>query len=296
MNLRRLGYFVVLAEELHFGRAAATLNMAQPPLSQQIRRLEAELGVALFKRTTRHVELTSAGRLLYPQAQHLLGEAESLERIMDECRTGGRGLLRLGFVDSSSYEVMPRLLREYRQRWPDVTFELHTMSSERQRGALLAGELDLGIARSVGPSPKLHVTTMLEEPLFVAMDARHHLARASSVDLAELLGCAFVGFDRSVSPGLHAELEELLGVAGVGYDPDIEAEEYTTVLGLVAAGEGVAVVPAVVRTFQPPDLVYVPIRNPEATMRLLMLSRSDEELLVVGHALELASELFTTGR
>jgi len=291
VNLRRLGYFVVLAEELHFGRAAATLNMAQPPLSQQIRRLEAELGVALFERTTRRVELTSAGRLLYPQAQHLLAQAHSLERIMDECRTGGRGLLRLGFVDSSSYEVMPRLLREYRQRWPDVTFELHTMSSERQRLALLAGDLDLGIARSVRASPELRSTTMLEEPLFVAIDAGHRLAKAKSV-----AGCAFVGFDRTASPGLHAELEELLRQARVDYNPGIEAEEYTTILGLVAAGEGVAVVPAVVRTFQPPDLVYVPIRDPEATMRLLMLSRSDEELLVVEQALDLAAELFATSR
>ncbi|MGI9599299.1 MAG: LysR family transcriptional regulator, partial [Acidimicrobiales bacterium] len=148
MNLRRLRYFVAVADELHFGRAAKRLHMAQPPLSQQIRQLEAELGVTLFERSTRRVTLTDAGRLFYPEAQRLLVEADSVERRVAEIRSGDGGTLRLGFVDSASYEVMPRLLRAHRQRWPSVEYELLSMSTDAQHESLVGRRIDLGIGRA----------------------------------------------------------------------------------------------------------------------------------------------------
>jgi len=292
MNLNRLRYFTVVAEELHFGRAAARLHMAQPPLSQQIRQLENEVGVALFERTTRSVELTDAGKLLVPEAQRVVAEADGIERLMAEYRAGQAGRLRIGFVDSSSYAVMPEFLRSYRERWPQVTFELHSMSSDAQRIALPAGELDLGIARTRGNEPGLRHTLIHEERLFAAVPANHRLAGQQSTTLAKLADEAFIGFTRTQSPALTQELVALLEQSNVVYDPIIEADEYTTIVGLVAAGEGVAIVPETVRSFQPPNLQYVRLRDADATTRLMLLTREDEQLRVVHQALELAADLF----
>ncbi len=292
MNLTRLRYFVTVAEELHFGRAAERLHMAQPPLSQQIRLLEKEIGSDLFERTTRRVELTTAGRLLASEARELLRNADALDRLMHDYQAGDTGVLRLGFVDSASYEVMPRFLRAFRERWPGVRFELLTMSSDTQRAALASGDLDLGIARTSGDEPGIAQTIILEERLYVAVSSHHRLASRRSTTLSQLAGESFIGFTRTQSPALSAELSAVLANNGVDYLPVIEAAEYTTIVGLVAAGEGIAVVPSSVRSFQPADLKYVELRDTDAKTRLMMLSRSREQLRVVQHALDVAIDLF----
>lgn len=166
------------------------------------------------------------------------------------------------------------------------------MSSEAQRLALLDGELDLGIARTRGDEAGLEYRIILEEPLFLAVSTDHRLAGRKTTSLAQLVGESFISFSRTQSPGLSSELRTMLDRAGVRYDPIIEAEEYTTIVGLVAAGEGVAVVPAAVRSFQPPNLAYVRLRDPEAMSRLMLLTRQDEPLRIVTRAVELAHELF----
>lgn len=292
MDLRQLRYFLAVADELHFGRAAERLHMAQPPLSQQIRRLEVDLDVTLFDRTTRRVSLTPAGVVLRDEARRLLVAAESVERVMDEHRSGHGGLLRLGFVDSSAYEVMPTFLRAYRRRWPGVAHELHSMSSDEQFEALLAGEIDLGINRALGDRTEVRSVPFLRERLHVAVDPGHPLSAFRTTSLARLGGEPIVGFDRRVSPTLHTELVGMFSMAGVAYDPVIEATEYTTILGLVAAGQGVAVVPAGVRTFARPDVHYAELRDPDAVVPLVMSSRVDERLRLVDHAFDLVTELF----
>jgi DNA-binding transcriptional LysR family regulator len=292
MELRRLRYFLAVADELHFGRAAERLHMAQPPLSQQIRRLETELDVALFDRTTRKVSLTAAGAVLRDEARRLVLAAESVERVMGEHRSGHGGVLRLGFVDSSAYEVMPTILRAYRNRWPGVDHQLQSMSSDEQYDALLAGQIDLGINRALGGRTEVHSVPFLQERLHVAVESGHRLATRRSTSLSQLDGEAFIGFDRRVSPTLHADLTSLFAAEGVVYDPIIEATEYTTILGLVAAGQGVAVVPAGVRTFARPDVHYADLRDSSATVALVLSSRLDERLRIVQHAFELVGELF----
>ncbi len=305
MNLRRLEYFCAVADELHFSRAAERLHMAQPPLSQQIRRLESELGFELFERTTRRVVLTPRGRDLYDDARRLVAEARRLENRVEELRTGQAGTLRLGFVDSASYEIMPRLVRALRSRWPAVEYQLRTLSSDSQIKALQTGEVDLGLARTGPPalSPPAGgpdaphagaVTSLLltGEPLVLAVDADHPLARTASVELSALCEQPFVGFDRMISPRLHFELVELLATSGVDYDPIIEATDYTTVVGLVASGHGVALVPAGVRCFQPPSVVYLDISDEAAAVSLLLLHRSDEESLLVERATAVAVAMF----
>ena len=293
MNLQRLRYFVAVAEELHFGRAAERLHMSQPPLSQQIRLLERELDTALFDRSTRRVTLTDAGTFLYPEAVRLLSAADGVDRVMDQHRHGRAGTLRVGFVDSAAYEVMPRVLSEYRRRWPRVGYELHTMSSDEQVQALRAGRIDLGIGRAAADARNVEATLVMHEPLLVAVGASHRLAAAPQTSLRNLAGESIIGFDRRVSPSLHAVLAGMLGAEGVTYDPIIEATEYATILGFVAAGEGIAIVPASVQTFRPPDLHYVTLQDRSASVRLLLLTRSGEPPPLVAQALDVVAELYT---
>ena len=292
MNLQRLRYFVTVAEELHFGRAAARLHMSQPPLSQQIRLLERELETDLFDRSTRRVTLTDAGTFLYPEAVRLLATADGMERLMQQRRHGQAGTLRVGFVDSAAYEVMPRVLSEYRHRWPRVDYELHTMSSDEQVRALRAGRVDLGIGRATADPQHVEATLVMHEALLVAANATHRLAEASEAGLRDLAGEPIIGFDRTVSPSLHAVLAGMLNAEGAAYDPIIEATEYATILGFVAAGEGVAIVPASVQTFRPPGLRYVSLRDVSASVPLLLLTRAGEPLPLVAQARELVAELY----
>ena len=293
MNLQRLRYFVAVAEELHFGRAAQRLHMSQPPLSQQIRLLERELDTALFDRSTRRVSLTDAGAFLYPEAVRLLAAADGVDRLMDQHRHGQAGTLRVGFVDSAAYEVMPRVLSEYRRRWPKVDYELHTMSSDEQVRALRSGQIDLGIGRAAADAQHVEATLVMHEPLLVAAGASHRLAEVPTVNLRDLAGEAIIGFDRRVSPSLHAVLAGMLGAEGVAYDPIIEATEYATILGFVAAGEGIAIVPASVQTFRPPELHYAAFGDRSASVPLLLLTRAAEPPPLVAQALDVVSELYT---
>ena len=292
MNLQRLRYFVAVAEELHFGRAADRLKMSQPPLSQQIRLLERELGTALFDRSTRRVSLTDAGAFLYPEAVRLLTAADGIDGLMDQHRHGQAGTLRVGFVDSAAYEVMPRVLSEYRRRWPRVGYGLHTMSSDEQVQALQAGRIDLGIGRAAADSRSVEATLVMHEPLLVAVGASHRLGSTPQARLRDLAGEPIIGFDRRVSPSLHAVLAGMLGAEGVTYDPIIEATEYATILGFVAASEGIAIVPASVQTFRPPDLHYVTLRDRSASVRLLLLTRAGEPPPLVVQALDVVAELY----
>ena len=206
MNLQRLEYFVAVAEELHFGNAARRLHMAQPALSQQIKLFESELGVSLFDRSTRHVELTEAGRLLYPGALGLLVAAADLESLVTAYIDGARGSLRVGFVDSAAYTVLPRFINHYRAAWPDIEFTLDSMSSDQQVVALARGNIDIGICRTVGSEDGVKSMEMQRERLLIAVPSGHRLAGHARLALSDLAGERIVGFDREISRTLHAEL------------------------------------------------------------------------------------------
>jgi DNA-binding transcriptional LysR family regulator len=274
-DLGRLRSFVMVAEELHFGRAAQRLHIAQPPLSRKIRSLEAELGVALFDRDTRNVALTDAGRTLAREASRLLNQADAVERSVDAALAGRAGYLRLGFVDSAAYDLVPRLLRTFRRRWPDFEVELTHLSSDDQLEALSAGELDLGITRVPGNTTAVRAEVVAYERLYVAAPRRHRFRAMQGVSLGDLAGESLVSFDRGRSPSASAELAALFAAQGVSYAPAIEATEYSTILGIVAAGEGIAVVPAGVRSFRAPGLGYIPVVDQAARMRLVLVAAAD---------------------
>jgi len=274
-----------VAEELHFGRAADRLHIAQPALSQQIRQLEADLSLALLERTTRRVALTPDGAALLPHARQLLVSAQGVARAAEELRIGARGRLRLGFVDSTAFEFVPWFLHRFRSAWPEADVELQTMSSDEQARALVDGDIDLGLARTVPVRPVVDSAVLGHDRFMLAVPADHAVAGQRTVSLRRLTRETFVGFSRTSSPSLHAELRSLLGGHDVGYDPAIEATEYTTIVGLVAAGEGVALVPAGVRRLQLPNVAYVKVADAVARVALVRLSRIDEPQTIVANAI-----------
>ncbi|MDG2025929.1 MAG: LysR family transcriptional regulator [Acidimicrobiales bacterium] len=292
MHLDRLRYFVTVAEERHFGRAADRLHMSQPPLSQQIKLLEADIGVQLFDRCVRPIALTPAAIAILPDALRLLADSERLDRRMNDIAVGQGGLLRIGFVGSASYETMPAFLRRFQARWTKVDVTLASMTSDQQCDALAGGTIDLGIARTPGHRSGIRASPFLNERLVVGLDADHVLASRDSVSLADIAELALIGVDRNASTSLHVELRAMFDAHGHRYNPALEAADYPTILGLAASGQGLAVVPASVQSFRPPSLCYVPLSDEDATSWLILLSREDETSPLPGRAEEMMLELY----
>jgi DNA-binding transcriptional LysR family regulator len=242
----QLRYFVALAEKLHFGRAAEALHISQPPLSRAIRALEERLGVPLFLRTRRRVELTPEGLRLLEEARRVQAH---LERVCTELRgmaAGERGRLRIGFVSLADYGVLPGLLKDYKGARPGVTLALREMLSPEQSAALAAGELDFGLLLPPVPeAPALEHFVVQRERFVVALPARHRLARrAGKVAVRELEGEPLVMIPRDIAPGLYDIVAGLVQRAGLSLDVAQEAIQMQTVVSLVSSGLGAAIVPA----------------------------------------------------
>lgn len=257
MDLRRLRYFVAVAEELHFGRAARRLNVSQPPLSVQIRTLEREIGAPLFVRTQRRVELTEAGRVLLDEARRLLGQAEAAVVHARRAAEGTVGRLAIGFVSTVDYSILPPLVRRFQQKHPGIALKLLELTGDRQQALLQSGELDLGLSILPPPAPRLTMRPVFREPLIAAVPANHPLAARQRITLRSLAAEPFIQFPRELAPGLYD-----LAIAAcqkAGFTPHLaqEAIQMQTILGLVAAGLGVAVVPQCMSKLQRPDVRYL---------------------------------------
>lgn len=279
MELRHLRYFVAVAEELHFTRAAERLCIGQPPLSQQIQALEAELGVELFQRNRRRVTLTDAGQRFFVRAQRILGEAAAA---VDEARQAGRGELgelRIGFFATFPFtDVLPTLLQQYRQRYPQVRLALEEMFTTQQFEALAAGRLDISFARPVEmQAPEgVALREIHRDPLLAVLNVRHPLAGADSVSLAQLRDDGFIFHPPGTGTRLPQLVRQLCHAAG--FEPKVaqEAREATTQVSLVAAGLGVAILPAPMRCVQIANVRYVPVSDAGAFLSLVMATRAEE--------------------
>jgi DNA-binding transcriptional LysR family regulator len=262
MELRHLRYFLAVAEELHFGRAAARLHIAQPPLSQQIRRLEQELGVALFDRDRRRVELTPAGRAFLAETRQVLAQAERAVRTAQRAGRGEIGRLAIGFVPSADLDVLPGALRVWGARFPEVEVELHAMLPDEQVQALRDRRLDVGLVRLPVDAGELAVESIQREPLVAVLPAGHLLAARGRVALAGLRGDPMILFPRRIAPGYHDLFVDACRRAG--FVPRIarETESIQTNLGLVAAGLGVTLMPASIRSLRRTGVVYRPLAPP----------------------------------
>jgi DNA-binding transcriptional LysR family regulator len=269
MELRHLRYFTAVAEELHFGRAATRLRVAQPALSQQIKQLEQELGVLLLARTKRRVALTEPGRLFLVEARRTLAQAAAAMDVARRAAAGGAGRLRVGYVDVALWGVLPAVLRTYRERHPRVALTLHERLPTQQLAALGAGDLDVGIGPPPPTSGPLLSQAVSDDAVLVALPASHALAAESTVSLAELAAERWV-----VTPtGVRSRLRDLvmLACAGAGFAPVVaqEARQLDALVALVSAGLGVTLVPSAAERVPRVGVAYRPLRDLDLRLPLV---------------------------
>ena len=281
MELRQLRYFVAVAEELHFRRAAERLHISQPPLSQQIRGLEDELGFALLVRTRRRVSLTPAGEAFLRDARALLGELDGAVATARRIDAGQTGRLRINFVGSALFSIIPPTVERFRAARPGVEIELHERPTVDQLRAVRAGTSDVGLVRPpIENDGELTVRTVLRERTVAALPAGHPLARLSRVPLRRLAAEPLVLFPRDQAPGFHDLVIDSL--AGAGAVPRViqYAPEMLTIIGLVAAGVGVSLVPASVRRLALDGVTYRPVAGAPLSELIAITRMGDDSALV----------------
>ncbi|MGN7980582.1 LysR substrate-binding domain-containing protein [Burkholderia sp. 22313] len=263
-DLRQWRYFVTVADERHFGRAAERLSMTQPPLSQAIRALEDTLGVALFMRTKRSVALTAVGAALLPDVRRLLASADALPPLARRLARGEAGSLSLAFVSTADYGLLPSLLRAFGARYPQVRLQLAEATSDVQIDELVAGRIDAGLV--IPPVPPRHAAGLsylpvVREPLVVAMPAAAapDAPEDEPVHLADLAALPLVIFPRRLAPGFYDIITGCYGAAGETPRIGQEAIQMQTIVSLVSAGMGVALVPQSLRNLRRTGVVYRPL-------------------------------------
>ncbi len=271
MELRHLRYFVAVAEELNFRRAAARLHIGQPPLSIQIRALEEDVGAVLLERTKRKVALTEPGQRFLVRAREILAAAQSATDEVRRAARGELGVLRVGFTSSLPYaSTLPDLLHTYRGQYPEVELQLKEMFTAEQLAAIAGGLLDVGLVRYVGGELPhgVIVREIGSDPLCLFLHADHPLAGRSSVPFSELAGEGFISFPVGVGTGLPDILRRLCRRAG--FEPRIvqTAREATTQVALAGAGLGIALLPAPLSCIRLPRVRVVPVADDGATFAL----------------------------
>ncbi|HCR1282180.1 TPA: LysR family transcriptional regulator [Pseudomonas aeruginosa] len=279
MELRHLRYFIAVAEELHFGRAAERLGISQPPLSQQIQALEEEIGARLFERTNRRVELTDAGRLFLDESRQVLAQVDKAVLLARRAHLGELGELKIGFTSSAPFtSTIPSSIHAFRKAYPDVHLDLQEMSSRQVLKALLEESLQVGVIRPLALPDAVHWVELFREPLVAVLRADHPLAAGSEdgLAIAALAEEPFVFFPRSYGTGLYDQVIALTRQAG--FSPRIaqEASEAMTIIGLVSAGLGVSILPASFRRTRVDGMVYRTLSDPEATTAVWLVRRQNE--------------------
>ena len=282
MELRHLRYAVALAEDLHFSRAAARLGISQPPLSQQIQALEDELGARLFERTNRRVALTEVGRLFVDQARLVLAGADRAVEVARRAQRGEIGQVRIAFTASAPFTTLiPQTIFAFRQAYPDVHLELQEMATRQQIEALAERRLQVGFLRNptFPPVPDtLAVRELFRDPLVVALHADHPLAAGAPapMPLADLADEAFVCYPRDAGTSLYDQMIGLCRDAGFSPRLGQEAREVSTIVGLVAAGLGVSLLPASLQRIQVEGVVFRRLTDPGAFTTMWLTWRHDE--------------------
>lgn len=289
MELRHLRYFMAVAEELHFTRAAERLHIGQPPLSQQIQALEEELGVQLFERNRRRVELTEAGKHLLAGARRVFAETERAVTEAQRAARGEIGELRVGYSASLPFtSFLPKVLHDYREAHPHIELKLSSLFSAEQYDALLAERLDIGLLRYSGRDVPAGISLheISRDALRVVINASHPLACQASLALVDLKNEGFITYPHDVGGRFNAHERQLCLAAG--FEPRVvqEAREATTQIGLVAAGLGVALLPAPLECVKIDGVCYLPLRDPGAYVVLAAATRHGQSSILVSRFLD----------
>ncbi len=272
IELRHLRYFIAVAEELHFGHAAARLNISQPPLSQQIQILEQQIGARLLARTNRSVSLTPAGRQFLADSRQILSQVDDAVGRAARLHQGETGDLRIGFTSSAPFiTAVSDTLSSFRQRYPDVHIQTREINTREQIAPLNEGNLDLGLMRNTLLPDTLAWQVILREPLLAMIHRDHPLAAKVGVSLAELAREPFVFFDPHVGTGLYDDILGLLRRYNLTPSITQEVGEAMTIIGLVAAGLGVSILPASFRRVQLNEMRWVPILEADAVSEMWLV-------------------------
>lgn len=276
MDLRQLRYFVAVARERNFTRAAEQLNIAQPPLSRQIQLLEEELGVVLITRKTRPVKLTDAGRLFYEQALQVLGRVDQMKDATRRVGMNRNRVLSIGFVASTLYGGLPVLVRKLRQNAPELDIQLLEMLSIQQVAALKEGRIDIGFGRMRHSDPNVASTTLREERLVVALPQDSALAQdGAPIRLSDIADQRLIVYPKEPRPSYADQVLNLLQAEEVRPRDVLEVREIQTALGLVAADSGVCIIPSSARQMRS-DVRYRVIDSPHATSPVILSHRSGD--------------------
>jgi len=279
IELRHLRYFVAVAEELHFGRAAQRLNISQPPLSQQIIQLEAETGAKLFNRNNRSVQLTAAGHQLLSYSRAILLQVEQAADRAARLHRGEEGELRIGFTSSAPFTaVVSDALFRFRQRWPQVHIHMQEINTRQQLAPLHDGRLDLGVMRNTPLPADLRHQLLLSEPLYAVVHKAHPLADADKISVTDLASEPFVFFDPQGGTALYSDILALLHRYHIKPYITQEVGEAMTILGLVATGLGVSILPASFRRARLADLVWLPLMEEDAISELWLVWSAGREM------------------
>jgi len=291
LELRQLRYFVAVAEELHFGRASVRLHMTQPPLSQAIAALEEQLQAPLFRRNRRTVELTPAGAALLPEARRILAEASALPELVRRAAGGETGRLSLAFVTSADYSVLPPFLRRYSERYPGVRLALQEATTDVQIEELLRGRFDAGFL--IPPLPdkaraSLDYLKVLDEPLILCAPAGLALpGDGGPVRLQDLPPLPLITIPRAITPALHDAILACFRAAGLAPTIGQQAIQMQTIVGLVSAGMGLALVPQSVANLMRPGVEYRALADPTPLVETGIAWRRDNPSPVLQGFLEL---------
>jgi DNA-binding transcriptional LysR family regulator len=299
MNLRQLQYFVLLAEELHFRRAAERLHITQAPLSLAIQALERELGTTLFVRTQRRVSLTESGALLRADALAILDRIEQSRAMIRDLETGTIGQIRVGVTPASSLlPFFPKLISTFRAAHPKVRILMKEMTSREQIRALQAREIDVGILRNPHKSEAsdLSFIKLLTDPLVVAMDRGNPLSKRRSIKLADLRHEPFISYPRQAGVAIYEQVTALFAARGFAPTVVQEVQEVTTLIGLAATGFGVAVVPSGLTYIRAPNIVYLRLTDLDAVTEVHMASREIETSIIIASFRRMAQDIVVKGR
>lgn len=296
MDLRVLRYFCAVVHEGHFGRAAARLGIAQPPLTRQIQKLERDLDVLLLHRMQKRFEVTQAGQLLYERALRLLDSADQAQADVRRASSGEMGRFTVGFVNSTAFTILPAVISKFRQAFPDVQLEVREMYYNTLLSALEGGGVDVGLLRPHINSRVLQIVTLIREPFVALVPFGHRLAGQRTTSLRQLANEPFVMFSRTGSPLLHMHVMQMCLRAGFTPKTIQLADQIHTVAGFVGAGMGVAIAPSTVTSFNFPGLRCLQITDRIEPLPMAMAWRQGKDTVLIRNFAKLARAAGTAWR
>ncbi|EDX86184.1 hypothetical protein S7335_3887 [Synechococcus sp. PCC 7335] len=276
MNLRQLNYFLAVANELHFGQAAKRLNMAQPPLSMQIKQLESDLDVQLFERTQRKVSLTAAGEVLKKEAEQILERIEVARRKTQQADRGETGQMAIAFVSSAMYSILPPWISAFRQSYPQVALTFQEATGLEQISGLLSHQIDIGFVRPPIEDVSISDKVVWREPLVVALPEGHRLSTHKAISISSLEQEPFILIQRPLASEMYDKIISFCQQASFSPNITQTAQQLQTILGLVAANLGIAILPTAAQKLQRAGICYRPFIETTPAVELVMIWRKDE--------------------